>query len=141
MKVNIDKQTQIADGLKVSNIPAVFLIFEGKIVDQFVGLPKPEQMQEFFNKAVILFQISHDPKVQDSLMEKGVELIKSGDLETAFGVLVDMYQYKQMVARFEPELLTAIGYCLVYKHKDFARAHEMFKLITPEKREKLSEWH
>lgn len=39
VKVNIDKLPQIANGLKVTNIPAVFLIYQGKIADGFVGIP------------------------------------------------------------------------------------------------------
>lgn len=35
VKVNIDKLPQIAQGLKVTSIPHVFLIYQGKIVDNF----------------------------------------------------------------------------------------------------------
>lgn len=44
VKVNIDKHPKIANGLKVSSIPAVFLIFGGKVVDSFVGIPNPERL-------------------------------------------------------------------------------------------------
>ncbi len=54
VKVNIDKLPQIANGLKVQSIPAVFLIYGGKVTDNFVGIPEPDKLQDFFNKAVIL---------------------------------------------------------------------------------------
>ena len=54
VKVNIDKLPQIANGLKVQSIPAVFLIYGGMVVDNFVGIPKPEKLQDFFNKAVVM---------------------------------------------------------------------------------------
>jgi putative thioredoxin len=54
VKVNIDKLPQIANGLKVQSIPAVFLIYGGKVTDNFVGIPEPDRLQDFFNKAVIL---------------------------------------------------------------------------------------
>jgi len=54
VKVNIDKLPQIANGLKVQSIPAVFLIYGGKVTDSFVGIPEPDRLQDFFNKAVIL---------------------------------------------------------------------------------------
>jgi thioredoxin-like negative regulator of GroEL len=63
VKVNIDKLPQIANGLKVSSIPAVFLIYGGKAVDSFVGIPDRDRLQDFFNKAVVLEQINNDPNV------------------------------------------------------------------------------
>jgi thioredoxin-like negative regulator of GroEL len=44
VKVNIDKLPQIANGLKVSSIPAVFLIYGGKVVDNFVGIPDRDRL-------------------------------------------------------------------------------------------------
>ena len=69
-------------------------------------------MKDFFNKAVVIDQISHDPIVQDALMEKAEDLLNKNELETAFGVLIDMYQYTNLRLRYEPTLLAALGYCL-----------------------------
>ena len=90
VKVNIDKLTQIANGLKVTNIPAVFLIYGGKVVDNFVGIPDRDRLQDFFNKAVIMDQINQDPNIQNALLEKAEELLKANDYETAMGVLADL---------------------------------------------------
>lgn len=96
VKVNIDKLPQIANGLKVQSIPAVFLIYGGKVTDSFVGIPEPDRLQDFFNKAVILQQISTDPKVQEALVQKSEDLLKADDLDQAFGILFDLYQYEQL---------------------------------------------
>jgi Spy/CpxP family protein refolding chaperone len=45
-----------------------------------------------------------------------------------------------MRIKYEAELLVMMSYCLVFKHQDFTRAHEMLKLVTPEQRSKLSEY-
>lgn len=138
MKVNIDKHPQIANGLKVSSIPAVFLIYGGKVVDNFVGIPDRERMQDFFNKAVIMDQITNDPNVQQSLVDKSEELLKANDLETAMGVLADLYQYDAIREKFEPQILAGIAYCLTMKYQDYPRSAEMIKLLNPERKKSLS---
>jgi hypothetical protein len=61
-----------------------------------VGIPEPDRLQDFFNKAVILQQISTDPKVQEALVQKSEDLLKADDLDQAFGILFDLYQYEQL---------------------------------------------
>lgn len=102
----------------------------GKVVDQFVGIPKPEKLQDFFNKAVIMDQIANDENVQNTLMEKAEELLKSEDMKTAFEVFIDLYQYDALREKFEPTLITGLTYCLTFLHKDYVRATEMIDMIT-----------
>jgi thioredoxin-like negative regulator of GroEL len=54
VKMNIDKLPTLANGLNVKSIPAVFLVFEGNLVDQFVGIPGQDKLQQFFNNAVMV---------------------------------------------------------------------------------------
>jgi thioredoxin len=46
-KVNVDDNGEIAEKYKVSSIPAVFLIKNGKVVDQFVGALPKEKIESF----------------------------------------------------------------------------------------------
>jgi putative thioredoxin len=49
-KVNVDENPRIAQSFGVQSIPAVFAIWEGKVVDQFIGaLPEP-QVNAFVQK-------------------------------------------------------------------------------------------
>lgn len=45
-KLNTDEQPEIAEALQIMSIPAVKMIFEGKIIGEFVGaIPKPQIIQ------------------------------------------------------------------------------------------------
>lgn len=125
----------------MSSIPAVFLIYGGKVVDSFVGIPERERLQDFFNKAVVMDQINHDPNVQNAILEKAEDLLRAEDYETAMGVLADLIQYDNMRAKYEWQMITGIASCLVFKFKDFPRAEEMIQMITPENREALNEFY
>ena len=113
----------------------------GKVVDQFVGIPKPEKLQDFFNKAVIMDQIANDENVQNTLMEKAEELLKGEDMKTAFEVFIDLYQYDALREKFEPTLITGLTYCLTFLHKDYVRATEMIDMITEDQQQTLNDFY
>jgi thioredoxin-like negative regulator of GroEL len=102
--------------LKVTSIPAVFLVYGGKIVDQFVGIPAPERLQEFFNKAAIIYSISSDENVRQTLFEQIEKILESGkekeEFEQAFGILLDLYQYDKIREKHEYQIVTSMAYCL-----------------------------
>ena len=49
-KINTDEQPELAKALNVSSLPTVYGIFDGQAVDQFVGIPPPEQLKAFMEK-------------------------------------------------------------------------------------------
>lgn len=91
MKLNIDNLPQISNSLNVKNIPAVFLIYQGNIIDQFVGIPSDTMLTEFIGTAVAIDQLSHDESVISDLISKAEDYIKNNDIETAFKILSDGY--------------------------------------------------
>ena len=64
-KVNIDQNPALAQGAQVSSIPAVKAFVDGKVVDEFVGLLPPPQIDAFLNRLV--------PSKADRLVEIGDE--------------------------------------------------------------------
>ena len=64
-KVNIDQNPGLAQAARVSSIPAVKAFKDGAIVDEFVGLIPPPQIEAFINKLV--------PSVADRLAAQGDE--------------------------------------------------------------------
>lgn len=48
VKVNIDKFPQIAQMLKVKSVPTVYLLFEGRALDGFTGMPDEKTLNGFF---------------------------------------------------------------------------------------------
>ena len=49
-KVNVDDNPRIAQSFGVSSIPAVFAIWDGKVVDQFIGALPEQQVVAFVEK-------------------------------------------------------------------------------------------
>jgi putative thioredoxin len=108
-KVNVDENQQLAYALQIRSIPAVKLIIDGKLKDEFMGaypepmvreflehnLPSPEELEakEGVGKlkagdtasAKKMFQetLANDPKNAKALVGLGLILIDEGDLEEA----------------------------------------------------------
>ena len=63
LKVNIDKCPMIAEHLNVSSIPVVYLCYKGSLMDNFIGIPSFESLQQFFNKALLVDAMATDETV------------------------------------------------------------------------------
>lgn len=75
VKVDVDANPDVAQAFNAQSIPAVFAIFEGKIVDSFVGaLPEPA-VREFIEK------LAPGATLVDQLVNKGDEASLRGALE------------------------------------------------------------
>jgi len=68
-KVNVDDNPATSQAFRVQGIPAVFALFEGKVVDTFVGAQPAEFVNEFVNKLVG----EKEPTEIDLLREAGDE--------------------------------------------------------------------
>jgi putative thioredoxin len=64
-KVNIDQNPRLAQMFRVSSIPAVKAFKDGNVVDEFVGVLPPPQIDAFLSKLV--------PSLADRLVEAGDE--------------------------------------------------------------------
>lgn len=99
VKINIDILPEIANGLKVRTIPAVFLVSNGNVMDTFVGVPDEERINDFINTAKLLDAISHDEKTIDQVIYAGEEHIKNEDYVTA----IDVFNQSLKTANFTEE--------------------------------------
>ena len=77
VKVNIDLLPEIANGLNVRSIPAVFLVSNGNVMDTFAGVPSEERLNDFINTAKLLDALSHDERTIDNVIIAGEEHVKS----------------------------------------------------------------
>ena len=53
VKLNIDNLPQLAQGLNVKSIPALFLIYRGNVMDSMVGAD-PIKLEELFKTALLI---------------------------------------------------------------------------------------
>lgn len=62
VKVNIDKQQQIAQGLNVKSIPALFLVYKGNVLDTMTGFD-PQKLEKFIETALLVDKAANDETV------------------------------------------------------------------------------
>jgi thioredoxin-like negative regulator of GroEL len=59
VKLNIDNCPQLASGLNVKQIPALFVIYKGSVVDSFTGFD-PQKIEELVQTALLVDQAAND---------------------------------------------------------------------------------
>jgi putative thioredoxin len=92
-KVNIDENPRIASTFQVQSIPAVFVIHEGKIVDQFIGALPEREVQAFVDRlapqpseADLLVALGDEASLRKAIQ---LEPAHAGAIEALAGLLVD----------------------------------------------------
>ncbi len=108
-KVDVDANPQTAQAFKVQSIPAVYAVFEGKVVDGFVGAQGEAEVAEFVSRLLP----SREPTEVERLREIGDEASLRQALELEpddEGAIVDLAEL--LVGEDRPqealELLTRI---------------------------------
>jgi putative thioredoxin len=74
-KVNTEQQQQLAGHFQIRSIPTVKLIFEGQIVDEFMGALPEAEIRTFLDKVI--------PSESGGLVEQAEALLLQGDTEGA----------------------------------------------------------
>lgn len=90
VKVDIDKNPEIAQALKVQSIPAVFAFKNGQPVDGFMGAVPESQIKEFIQKNAGGFS---DASPVTAAMETGIAALAEDNIEvalTAFSQLLEI---------------------------------------------------
>ena len=91
VKIDIDKNPNIAGQLRVQSIPAVFAFSSGKPIDGFMGVQSPIQLKEFIEKLILKCGGSLDQNL-DELLIVAKEMIKNEKLLEAsevFQAIID----------------------------------------------------
>jgi thioredoxin-like negative regulator of GroEL len=115
VKLNIDNFPQLSTGLNIKQIPAVFLIFKGNVVDMFQGLPEDKIFDEFFNTALLLNSMATDQNIMEDVMAKVKQMITDSDLAQAEVVLADSYQLEEWRSKYGTQMMIGLAYCRLFK--------------------------
>lgn len=91
-KVNVDENQRLAGMFRVQSIPAVMAVYQGKVVDQFVGALPESQVRAWLKRFV--------PERPDSLIE-AAQALEASDPEGAIG------RYRLILGQ-EPENTAAL---------------------------------
>lgn len=103
-KVNTDEEPEIAQHFRISGIPAIKLIMDGKVKDEFTGaLPEP-QVRAFLNRHIKQEQ-APSPEGENALLAAKDALSRSGEMdEAAETVLWNAAVFKLKNGQLDDEL-------------------------------------
>ena len=94
VKLNIDNLPQLATGLNVKSIPALFLIYKGNMLDAMTGFD-PKKLEALVETALLVEKAANDETVIMKVISQALSAIKDGDFKKALQMLQDGWSYEQ----------------------------------------------
>jgi len=89
--LDIDKEQELATQMRVQSVPLVLAVHEGRTIDQFVGVPAPDQYQAFLAKLRDL--VGPDQAVdEDTELRDAFDMVASGDVQQAAATFNAVYK-------------------------------------------------
>ena len=126
VKIDIDKNPQIAGQLRIQSIPAVFAFFQGRPVDGFAGAQPESQIKQFVDRLIKMGGGAEDDGLGEAL-EAAAEALEAGDASTASSIYNQILQHEPTNA----PAFAGLARCLI-SVSDFARARQLLDGATPE---------
>jgi len=129
VKVDIDKNPEIAQQLKIQSIPAVFAFIGGRPVDAFQGALPESQVKAFVDKLSATAGTTQANPIADALAQ-AKEMLDAKDFAAAGSIY-------QQVIEHDPENLPAragLARCLVTAG-ELAQASEVLTAVPDDKRD------
>lgn len=74
VKVNTDNERPVSAALEVTALPTIFAVRDGKILNNFQGMPRSEEMMRNFMMGLLMPGATFDPPVTGEMKEKFAEL-------------------------------------------------------------------
>jgi putative thioredoxin len=102
VKIDVDKNQQLAQQMRIQSIPAVYAFFQGRPVDGFVGALPDSQIKSFVAKLAELGGAELGPSPIDEALEQAEGALEAGDPGTASAI------YNQVLAH-EPDNPAALA--------------------------------
>ena len=137
VKVNIDNLPEIANGLQVRSIPAVFLVSNGSVMDTFVGLPNQDRIDDFVNTAILLDKLSHDEKTIDQVIIAAEDHVRSRDYKTAIEVFQQTYKTAKFTDEQNSTILLNLALCHAKLGEEITAKEYFIKWEAKHKNDKL----
>lgn len=131
VKIDIDKNQQLAAQMRIQSIPAVYAFYQGQPVDGFVGALPDSQVKTFVNKlAGLAGGAAGGPSPVEEALEQADESLAAGDHGTATAI------YDQVLAHESTNLKAVAGLTLAaLAAKDVKAARKAFDRTPSDKRE------
>ncbi|HEY4162756.1 MAG TPA: thioredoxin, partial [Dongiaceae bacterium] len=83
VKIDVDKNQQLAAQLRIQSIPAVYAFFQGRPVDGFVGAQPESQLRQFVQHLAKMGTDAAGPSPIDEALEQAEAAFAEGDYAAA----------------------------------------------------------
>ncbi len=129
VKVDVDKNQQLATQLRVQSLPTVLAFVNGQPVDGFVGALPESQIASFVDRLVASAGTGTGPNPLEQALEQAQKALESGQLGAASSLFAQVLQH-------EPENLTATAGVIrcTLEGGDFETALAMFEGLSEDQR-------
>ena len=120
VKIDVDKNQELAAQMRIQSIPAVYAFYQGRPVDGFVGAVPESQIKSFVQRLVQMAGAAVGPSPVEQALEQADAALAAGDAGTASAI------YGQVLAH-EPgnaASIAGLARCLI-DAGDFAKAREV----------------
>jgi putative thioredoxin len=117
VKIDVDKNQELAAQMRVQSIPAVYAFFQGRPIDGFVGALQESQIKAFVQR---LLKQAGGPSPVDQALEQAEAALKAGDAGAASALFGQVLQHESENAAAAGGLVRAL-----VKGGDPAQAREV----------------
>ena len=123
VKIDIDKNPEIAQSMRIQSIPAVFAFDKGQPVDGFVGAQPDSRIKEFIDK----LGGASGPSPVEQALDQAKAALENADHDTAAAIYGQILEHEAD----NPEAIAGLTRCLIAAD-DFAAAHEVLSRASEE---------
>jgi len=109
VKIDVDKNPEIAQQMRIQSIPAVYAFYKGQPVDGFVGAQPESQVKAFIKRLIQAAGGAGGPSPLEEALEAAAEAIKEGDSGTASAI------YGQILAQEPGNVPATAGLARTYQ--------------------------
>ena len=129
VKVDVDRNQELAAQMRIQSIPAVYAFFQGRPVDGFVGAQPDSQLQAFVKRLAELAGTSQGPSPVEQALEEAKALLEGGQPAAASALFGQVLQH-------EPDNTAALAGLMRCRLAagDTAGARKMFESLAEELR-------
>ena len=130
VKIDIDKNKELAQQLKIQSVPTVYAFFQGQPIDGFSGALPENEVKEFVNKVITSSGGEDKEKQVEEYIQAAEKKLASKDFDEA----LNLFSKLLSVEENNPRIVAGYGKCLI----NLGRPEEAEELINSLEDEVLS---
>jgi thioredoxin len=100
-KVDIDEFKQLAQALKVTVVPTVFLVHRGQVVHRFEGAPEQSELKKFFDDVKLLAGLASEEDSIKGLHSAGEDFLSRSEWDNAIHSFEEILKYPKWNGKYE----------------------------------------